>query len=57
MTSVKVVAASVPELRRAAREAAKQWRYEPVLSKGVAVPVSFTERVDIRPEELRLTRL
>jgi len=54
---VKVVAASVPELRRAAREAAKQWRYEPVLSKGVAVPVSFTERVDIRPEELRLTRL
>ena len=37
---------SVPELDQAAIDAVKQWRYEPTLVDGAAVPVSMTITVN-----------
>ncbi len=48
VTSAKVLRGQ-PGIDQAAIDAAKQWRYEPVLLNGVAVPVILTAPVTIRP--------
>ena len=40
---------SVPELDEAAIAAVEQWRYEPTLVDGVAVPVSMTITINFSP--------
>ena len=42
------VVRSVPELDEAAIAAVEQWRYEPMLVDGVAVPVSMTLTISFR---------
>jgi len=49
VTSASVLRAQVPELGRAAVDAAKQWRYEPTLLNGAPVPVILTATVTVRP--------
>lgn len=48
VTSAKVLRGQ-PGIDQAAIDAAKQWRYEPVLLNGVAVPVILTATVNVRP--------
>ena len=49
VTSAKVLRGQLPEIDRAALDTARQWRYEPVLLNGVAVPVILTATVNVRP--------
>ena len=49
VSSVKVLRGLAPQIDLAALEAAKQWRYEPAMLNGVAVPAVFTATVNVRP--------
>ena len=46
-TEVQVVQ-GVPMLDAAAVEAVRQWRYEPTLMNGVAVPITLTVTLDFK---------
>jgi TonB family protein len=47
--SAKTLRGIVPEIDRAALDAAKQWKYEPVMLNGAPVPVIFTATVSVKP--------
>lgn len=49
VSGVKVLRGLTPQIDLAALEAVKQWRYEPTLLNGVAVPLVFTATVSVRP--------
>ena len=49
VTSAKILRGQLPDLDRAAIDAAKQWRYEPTLLNGVAVPIILTATITVRP--------
>ena len=48
--SAKVLRGLAPAIDQAALDAAKQWKYEPVLLNGAPVPAILTATVPVRPE-------
>ncbi len=51
VTSVRVLRHAHPDLDKAAVEALKQWKYEPVLKNGKPIPVVFAVKVDFKLRE------
>jgi periplasmic protein TonB len=49
VANARILRGVAPMLDQAAVDAARQWRYEPVLLNGSPVPVVFTATVAVRP--------